>query len=409
MTRSHSRIAAAIAAIALLVLVACGGDDGQTAPDGTPSGGGRPAFLQTPVTDRVLPDGVFALGWDGRGEPVVEVREAPLPDGYELETVVVGGAGLTLPVGLSFLPDGRILITEQHTGFIRLVEDGLLRDEPFAEIDDVVADTLELGLLGVAVDPAFEENRWVYAFYVEADAEGRPGRSVLVRFTERDGFGVEPQELAEFPASRGQTHNGGALQFGPDGKLYLTIGDTQREELAPDPAEPVGKVFRLNRDGSAPEDNPFTGRQDADARVFATGFRNVFGIAFHPDLPGRLIALDNAAIAGDEINIVEPGGHYGWQDLLGERAVWKYLNPVGPAGAVVYTADELSEFRNDLFFCQFHEGAPLHRVRFSDDFGRVESDSVIATGCTASIVQGPDGNLYFLDRTEGAIYRIVAP
>jgi glucose/arabinose dehydrogenase len=121
----------------------------------------------------------------------------------------------------------------------------------------------------------------------------------------------------------------------------------------------------------------------------------------------------------DEINIVRPGAFYGWPDVLGfstreevEDPVWVYLNSVAPAGMVVYTGDALPDFTGDLFFCQFTHGGALHRVRFSDDFRAVESDTVIAQRCTTSVAQGPDGFLYFVDLDprhpdNGALYRIV--
>ncbi len=383
----------------------------------TPSSSEVAGFLKTPAKDRQLPEGVYAIGWDGVGEPRAVVEE-PLPDGYEIETVT---EGLTTPVGLAFLPDGRILVGEQQTGRIRLIKDGELRDTAFAVAPDVVQGNLELGLLGIAVDPEFEENGFVYAFYVEADSDGDPARAVLVRYRERLGVGSNATEIAEFPATATDKHNGGGLEFGPDGKLYVTIGDTDRKEQAADPARLAGKILRLNTDGSAPADNPLANDPDADPRVFAYGFRNLFGLAFHPDLPpGLLIAPDNAVSEFDELNIVRPGANYGWPEVTGfgrqegiEGPVWAYYNSVAPAGLEVYTGDELREFRGDLFFCGYNLGGALHRVRFSDDFARVVSDGVVATGCSTSIAQGTDQFLYFLEYNrrepdEGVLRRIAS-
>jgi glucose/arabinose dehydrogenase len=384
------------------------GDDG----DGSALAPAVPSPYETPPE---VPEGAFALAWDGVNEPQPIIEE-PLPQGYEVETVVTG---LSDPVGLAFLPDGRTLIGEQHTGRIRLVEDDVLRAEPFATLEDVARRPLELGLIGIATDPQFAQNHWVYAFYVEVDGAGDPERVVLLRLTERDGAGVEPEVVLELPATATDKHNGGGLRFGPDGKLYVTIGDTDRAQDADDPLKLAGKILRLNRDGSAPADNPFAGEASADPRVFAYGFRNLFGFAFHPDLPGRLIATDNGITGFDEINVVRPGGRYGWPRVLAfsdeeglEDPVWTYLRSIAPAGMDVYTSEKLSEFTGDVFFCQFL-GSALHRLHFSDDFRRIESDTVIAEGCATSVLQAPDGFLYFLDldpddASGGRLLRIVA-
>ncbi|MEX1253541.1 MAG: PQQ-dependent sugar dehydrogenase [Dehalococcoidia bacterium] len=400
--------AVALFCLALVGASACNDDEGGgLSPE-------VPAPFATDVPE--APAGAYALAWDGVSEPQPVVDE-PLPRGYSVETVVTG---LSDPVGLAFLPDGRVLVGEQHAGRIRVIEDGALLDEPFATIENVAPRPLELGLIGIAVDPQFAENHWVYAFYVEVDNRDRPQRAVLLRLTERDGLGVEPEEIAVLPATATDKHNGGGLKFGPDGKLYLSIGDTDRAEQADDPSEATGKILRMNRDGSTPPDNPLVNQPDADDRVFAYGFRNLVGFAFHPDLPGRLIATDNGITGFDEINVVRPGGRYGWPHVLAfsdnaayEDPVWTYLRSIAPAGMEVYTDDVLSEFTGDVFFCQFL-GAALHRLRFSEDFQRIDSDTVIATGCATGIAQGPDGLLYFLDLDPddpdgGRLSRITGP
>ncbi len=386
---------------AAIFAVGCGDEAIPRVSDDNPS---QPPFLQTPRGERQLPPGVFAIAWEGQGETQLIVEE-PLPAGYRVETVA---SGLDNPVDMAFLPDGRILVTEQYSGLIRIIDQGLVLGEPFAEIENVVQDQLEQGLLGIAIDPDFEQNRWVYVFYVEAaaDAPDFPSRSVLLRLTESEGIASDPQELAELPFGAAGQHNGGGVRFGPDGKLYVTLGDTNRADLASDPSETVGKILRLEPNGEPAAGNPFLDTPNADPRVYATGFRNVFGIAFHPSLPDGLLALDNAEFEGDEIDIVRPGLHYGWPDGDGQPPIWSYLNNVGPAGAVVYTGSELAAFEGDLFFCQFHFGGVLHRVQLSAGLDRVLSDSIAARGCTSSVAQGSDGLLYFLDRVSGDLNRI---
>jgi glucose/arabinose dehydrogenase len=405
----------ALAAAALVVALLCVGcSENEAASPESPLPTDLTDLLETPAADRELAEGVYALGWDGVAAPREVVAE-PLPTGYELETLV---EGLERPVGLALLPNGNVLVGESWAGRIRMIKDGKLRAVSFAVIDDVQQGDPELGLLGIAVDPAFGDNGFVYALYVESNEDGEPERSVLVRYKERLGVGIERTELAEFPTAATDSNNGGALEFGPDGKLYVTLGDTGRELEAADLSSAAGKVLRLNSDGTAPDDNPFSGVPDADPRVFAYGFRNMVGLAFHQTLPGRLIAPDNAAGEFDELNIVSPGANYGWPDATGfaeaegaEAPVWAYLNAVAPAGMQAYSGDVLGEFNGDLFFCGFNEGGALHRVRFSPDFMAVASDSVIATGCSTGIALGPDGYLYFLEYDpdapdDGKLHRI---
>lgn len=391
----------ALASAALLLLIAsCGGEDGQPAPNGN-----QPSWLQTPRADRQLPEDAYAVAWSGVGEAEFIVEEA-LPAGYHTEPVA---SGLSFPSDLAFLPDGRILVNEQYTGAIRLIENGILREEPFAVIEQVVQNQLEQGLLGIAVDPAFAENHAVYVFYVEgiSDALDTAQRSVLLRLTEANGVASDREEISQLPFGFAGQHNGGGLRFGPDGYLYISIGDTSRAELAPDPAQAVGKILRVQTNGFAAPDNPLVGTAGADDRVYASGFRNVYGMAFHPALPDGLIVLDNAEFEGDEIDIVRAGLDYGWPDGAGEEPIWSYLTFIGPAGAVVYAGSQLPEFRDNLFFCQFHYGGALHRVELSDDLSSVVADSIAATGCSSSVAEGPDGFLYFLDREEGTLSRIV--
>ncbi len=420
--RHAPRYVLTAAAVSLAVaFVACGGsDEGPQEGDGPPEDG---AVESVPLPDSpedlaefilTASGGLPNVGWDGVNEPVV-ISYEELPEGYRIEAFA---AGLEQVASAAFAPDGRLFLSEQHTGHIRVIApDGTVDPEPFATLGPVAID-LEVGFLGLTLHPDFPDPPYVYAFFVEGDEEGQPVRSILLRFVERDGRGADPTVLLELPGPLGIFHAGGGLGFGPDGKLYVMIGDGGDATLAQNLAEPAGKLLRLNEDGSTPDDNPFVDEPGADPRVFAYGFRETFDIVYHPGLDAWLGA-DNAPREFDEINVIRAGRNYGWnevsgfaryemlQDTLPDIAdpIWVYLLPAGVAGIEVYTGDRLAEFKGDVFVCQFHRGGLLHRLRMTAE--EVLSNVVIAVGCRADVLEGPDGFLYFLDGLGGTVWRIV--
>lgn len=348
--------------------------------------------------------------WDGQHEPSI-VRYEPLPAGYVAE---VFSAEVEQPAAMAFAPDGRLFVTEQHAGTVRIISpDGTLLAEPFATLPDPAPQS-ELGTIGIAIHPDFPDPAWVYVFHVHGATGAPPTSARIYRFRDQDGAGVEQQVIAELPASSTDKHNGGRLAFGPDGKLYVTIGDLDQSARSQDLGSLAGKVLRLNDDGSAPDDNPFAGRPDADARIYAFGLRNTFGMAWHPELEAW-VGADNAVTAFDELNIIEPGRNYGHpaqrgyyvfdrnvQDVTFPAAT--YLLAGGIGGIAYYGGDLLDEFRGDLFMCQIHRGTVLHRIRFEGR--RVASNTVIATGCASDVQVGPDGAIYYADVVRSTIHRL---
>ncbi|CAN5228664.1 hypothetical protein BH24ACT16_BH24ACT16_18020 [soil metagenome] len=177
----------------------------------------------------------------GGGEACAESPDEV--DGLLIETVA---KNLDTPWEVAFAPDGRIFVTERP-GVVRVIEDGELREEPYADLG--AQETGEGGQLGLALDPNFEQNDTLYAYYTTETEDGPVNR--IVRLVETQGGDVEQREtLLEAPAAR--IHNGGRLAFGPDGKLYATIGDTSEASLAQDRDVLAGKILRLNPDGSIP-------------------------------------------------------------------------------------------------------------------------------------------------------------
>ena len=306
-----------------------------------------------------------------------------------------------LPTALAFAPDGRLFFVEVKRGTVRVVDpDGTLRPEPFAALK--VSRRKEQGALGLALDPDFATNRYVYvAFSQIAGNDEDPDEHRVVRFTERDGVGVDRTLiLRDLPIGL-CCHTGGRLGFGPDGTLYVTIGDQNDTERAQNMNRLHGKVLRVNPDGSVPSDNPFPG-----SPIFALGFRNPWGLAFHPRT-GVPYVTENGDVGRDEVNRVVAGGNYGNGEVDGAAGDPRFVDPiwesglgrVAPTGATFYTGRAMPEYAEDLFFCAYNTG-DLSRLRLGGpDLDRVLEHDVVAKGCYLDVANGPDGALYFASLT----------
>ena len=178
---------------------------------------------------------------------------------------------LSFPSNMAFAPDGRLFFAEKDTGDIRVIEDGRLLPEPFAHID--VLSAAEQGLLGLALDPAFDTDPWVYIYY--SDPVAHINRLARLR---TDGGSVERQPLLDALTTENGYHNGGDIVFGRDGELYLSVGEVHESQRAQDPNDLGGKVLRLNPDGTVPSDDPF----GAGNPAYSMGHRNSFGLCVDP-------------------------------------------------------------------------------------------------------------------------------
>lgn len=283
-----------------VLLAACSGDDGSDAT--------------TAETERAAETGA-AAGESGRLEF------------DRVETVV---EGLQVPWALAFADETTFLVTERP-GRVRVVEDGRLRPQPAAELE-VVAEG-EAGLLGIALHPAFPEERWAYVSYTAADGNR------VSRFRVGDDFTFEREEVLLTTAA-GAFHDGGRIAFGPDGLLYVATGDTGRRELAADNASLAGKVLRLTPEGGVPDDNPFAG-----SPVFSYGHRNPQG--FDWDAEGRLYASEHGPTGEDglcchdEVNLVEAGRFYGWPFFAASQPAVAGTPPAEPVEPIAESgADE---------------------------------------------------------------------
>jgi glucose/arabinose dehydrogenase len=320
------------------------------------------------------------------------------PKAFRVEVVA---GNLDFPVTIAFAPDGRLFFNELRTGRVRVIQNGQLLSQPCAEID--VANDGEQGLIGLTFDPDFEDNGFVYVFYTQAE----PLRNRVVRFTDRNNRGENVTVIVDnLPAA--SHHNAGNIAFGPDAKLYVTIGDTTLRDSAQDQNALSGKILRYNADGSVPSDNPF-GQNNP---VFAMGLRNSFDFAFDP-VSHQLFADENGPDVNDEVNVITRGGNYGWPHVTGftrlafDNPILIFKRTIAPTGITFLRGNAFPDrFRNDLFFGDFNTGS-IHRVGLTSNRRSVKSISVFHQDSepVIDVASGPDGNLYYT--TPSAIKRIV--
>ncbi|QKT02691.1 PQQ-dependent sugar dehydrogenase [Ectothiorhodospiraceae bacterium 2226] len=360
-------------------------------------------------------------------EPVEPTADVPMAEGWRMETVV---EGLEHPWSMAFLPDGDILVTERP-GRLRLVRDGELVEDPIEGVPEVLAQN-QGGLLDIVLHPDFEENRYVYLTY----ASGSPdrNRTTLARgVLEGDRLqDVEVLFQAE-PDKEQAQHFGSRLAWLPDGTLLMSVGDGGNPPLEIDgtPAREhaqrldshLGKLLRLNDDGSVPEDNPFVGREDARPEIFSYGHRNIQGLAYDRD-NDRIWVNEHGPLGGDELNLVQKGANHGWplatygadyrtgqrftphrtlEGGVAPKAVW--TPAVAPSGLMVYTGDQFPDWRGDLFSGGL-VGQDIRRIVFDGEAVQDQETLPIAQR-VRYVTQGPDGYIYVLtDEEEGELLRL---
>ena len=306
----------------------------------------------------------------------------------------VVATNLEVPWGLAFAPDGRLFVTERP-GRVRIVENGRLLSTPALTLDDVYA-VGEAGALGLTLHPQFATNRFVYLVYT-ARLPGGGNENRVVRYREvGNALGERMVILDRMRAA--DIHNGARVRFGPDGKLYVSMGDAATAAIAQDAASLNGKILRLNDDGSLPADNPLP------SPVYSLGHRNPQGIDWHP-VSRDLWEVEHGQTGNDELNRIDPGRNYGWpvieadQTRAGMETPVLFFSPaIAPSGLSFYSGAAIPAFRNNLFFATLR-GTHLHRVRLDpNDPRRVTGSERLFEGRYGRIrdvVTGPDGALYF--------------
>lgn len=339
--------------------------------------------------------------------------------------VVVLDSTLTRPWGITALPDGKFIITEKG-GTMRIASATGSVGSPISGIPKVNSER-QGGLLGVCIDPSFDENRMVYWAFSEPLAQGNVTSVAKGKLSsdEKSMEGVKVIYRAT-PAYKGTLHYGGRVLFSKDGHLYVSTGERSDLETRPqaqDLKSGLGKIIRINTDGKPIEGNPFEGKSDARPEIYSYGHRNVQGIAFHPET-GDLWETEFGPRGGDELNRIEPGKNYGWPVItygieyagknIGDSIQQKegmeqpvyYWDPViSPSGITFYNGEAIPEWKNNLFISAL---SGMHICRLVIENNKVVGEERLLADQSQrfrDITQGKDGALYAVT-DQGRLYKI---
>ena len=308
----------------------------------------------------------------------------------ELETVA---ENLNVPWELAFTEEGDIFFTERP-GNLRLIRDGELVEEPLLSLPAPFISEGEGGLLGLAADPAFESNHFLYVYH-SYEQDGAIQNRVLRLIVDGEKAQIDKVILDGIV---GETnHNGGRLKIGPDGLLYITAGDRYEPEIAQKETSMGGKIFRIHLDGTIPDDNPFE-----DSPVYSYGHRNPQGLAWHPET-GQLYSSEHGQTAHDEINLIQKGKNYGWPIVEGDETEEGMISPILHSGEETWAPSGMTfvtegEWKNQLLVANLR-GNQILRVELSEDGSEVLSSNALFKGeygRIRTVTEAPDGSIYFL-------------
>ena len=313
--------------------------------------------------------------------------------GVKVDTIA---DNLRIPWSIDWAPDGTIFFTERE-GDLRVIRDGKLQEKPLLSLR---VGGVEGGLLGIAVDPNYSENHYIYLYYTYNELITTSNKVVRYQVVGKEI--IEDKILVDgIPG--GPFHDGGRIQFGPDGKLYITTGDAGNTGLSQDLNSVAGKILRINPDGTVPDDNPWE-----NSRVYSYGHRNPQGIDW--DKSGNLVATEHGPsglrVAHDEINLIIPGVNYGWPDIIGNESKGDLQSPIlhsgddtwAPSGAEFYDGGKIPQW-NDKYFVATLRGSHLHMIDFDLENNNVVSHKKLFEnefGRLRDVATGPDGFLYIL-------------
>lgn len=389
---------------------------------------GMPAYKET-LSDREISLIVEFMNQyeaeQAKDQPDVPVDLLTLD--YQMAMEVVA-EGLDIPWAIDFIDKRRFLVTERP-GRLRIIQDGKLMDQPVQNTPEVLPEG-QGGLMDVALDPEYDQNGWIYLAYSHAlkqngGSERNPAMTRIVRGRIKDHTWTNQQVIYEAPHKTYRTtrhHYGCRIVFDPDRYLYFSIGDRGAKQQAQELDKPNGKIHRIRRDGSIPQDNPFVGRDDALASIFAYGERNAQGLAVHPET-ADLWEVEHGPMGGDEINVIEAGKNYGWPVITYginyngtpitditqkegmEQPILYWKPSIAVSGLSFYTGSEFPNWNNDLLVSALRfEEVQLHRVY---NHRIMHTETILKNiGRIREAVPGPDGAIYVVANQPGRILKL---
>ena len=338
--------------------------------------------------------------------------------------VSVVAHGIERPWSLLPMPDGSFLVSVRAAGQVLAIRNGVLNPAPLAGLP-AMRTSRTTGMLDMALHPKFAENRWIYFTYHKAlDATTFTLALARGRY---DGAGFSNVE--DLYVGNAVQTGGSRLTFAPDGLIYITVGGAGRLPDAQATTTIFGKVLRLKDDGTVPADNPFVGKAGARPEIYTTGHRDHHGIAPYP-ATGQVFEAELGPLGGDKINILEPGGNYGWPtngygrdndgspmplptDAMAKS--WITWNPgITPSGMLFYTGDKFPEWKGNLFVGSIQRGripgtGALERVVFNEKLWELRRETILEDfhQRVRDVRQGPDGLIYLLtEEDDGAVIKI---
>lgn len=353
------------------------------------------------------------------GQP--DIPKSNTDENYTVETVV---SDVAVPWGMTWLPNGDMLITER-SGELLLFSSDELREEPIAGVPDVW-DNGQGGLLDITLHPDYEDNGWIYLTYSSPEGSGSGANTALMRARlNEEQTSLTDQEVlykAEPNTGRGQ-HFGSRIEFDREGYLYFSIGDRGNRDVNPqDITRDGGKIYRLNDDGSIPEDNPFVDEEGTVEAIYSYGHRNPQGMDMRPET-GEIWIHEHGPRGGDEVNLIKKGENYGWPILsfginysgtefaedtarAGMKQPEWYWDPsIAPSGMTFVSSNKYPEWQGDLLVgsLKFH-----YIVLCKIENNTVTADKVLFEGIgrVRNIKEGPDGYIYVATEGNG-IVRVV--
>ncbi|MGB8778249.1 MAG: PQQ-dependent sugar dehydrogenase [Nitrososphaeraceae archaeon] len=305
---------------------------------------------------------------------------------------------LDVPWAIDIAVDNRIFFTEKPGRLGMIHANGTLASEPVVNIH--TEDIGEAGLMGLALHPNFTQNHLMYVYHTYAKNGGLYNKVLML--TEKNNKIVNSKIILDgIPAS--DSNNGGRIKFGPDGKLYVSTGDSETPELAQNTKSLAGKLLRLNDDGTIPDDNPIP-----ESPVYSYGHRDIQGFAWHP-ITKKLYASEHGPAGNDEVNIIEPGSNYGWPievcnhstssaPIRFETPEYCFNPEIAPSGLTIAASNKLG-YQNDILFTTLR-GSHLHHIDLETG---IQDNVLVGYGRLSDIVEAHDGSLYVLTTNRNAI------